>query len=84
MIKATRKYTAQDIIELFNGDQAHIYKVIADALNSGSDVGKDIKSEIKLMEASAEDAAELLHIEMFGTEDDQIKYSRTYSGLNAR
>jgi len=63
-----RTYTTQDVIELFNGDQAHIFEAIALSLNAGSDVGAIIKREINFMARDAEDAAELLHIEEHGNE----------------
>jgi len=70
-MKYAHIYNAQEIIELFNGDQHHVYQLLADALNSGADVGAIVKREIRLMEASAEDAAELLHIEMHGGDELQ-------------
>jgi len=55
MISANRSYTAQDIIELFNGGQPHVDQLIANALNTGADVGAIIKREIKQIEDAHEE-----------------------------
>ena len=69
MISATREYTAQDVIELFNGDQPHVDQLIADALNSNADVSAVIKQQIRFMDLAVEDAAELEFIANNGTLD---------------
>lgn len=81
MIAAIRTYTEQDIIELFNGDQTHIFKVIAEAINDRVDVAETIKNEIMLMERSIEDAELIKQLERDRLHEEVEAYDRDPFGL---
>ena len=51
-----RTYTAQNVIDLFDGDQPHVFHLVADALNSSADVGQILKREIQYADLDVQDA----------------------------
>ncbi|PRC92635.1 hypothetical protein [Solimicrobium silvestre] len=71
-----KKFTEQDVIELFNGDQADIFKKVADRLNKGSHTNLFmlLSEEIEAMKSpSAEEMA---------VEASRINYDRAFFGKN--
>ena len=70
----SRKFTAQDVIEVHNGDQVGVEQLIADALNSGEDLNSLYKKVILKMERDADELAQQESIFMYGTEKERRAY----------